>query len=112
MDELSRCVFVTWSVILDSKGAYHLHEKTAKFQLENQMVPIIPFGVLLKLWASGKSDVFLLYSFWDLQLMFIHYCMLLPSVQDKLNHFVFMPKIFIRVVCVNGKHPGALPFAR
>ena len=34
--------------------------KTRKFQLENQMVRIIPFGVLLKLWASGQSDAFLL----------------------------------------------------
>ena len=34
--------------------------KTRKFQLENQMVCIIPFGVLLKLWASGQSDAFLL----------------------------------------------------
>ena len=34
--------------------------KTRKFQLENQMVSIIPFGVLLKLWASGQSDSFLL----------------------------------------------------
>ena len=28
--------------------------------LENQMVCIIPFGVVLKLWASGLSDAFLL----------------------------------------------------
>ena len=34
--------------------------KTQKFQLENQRVHIIPFGVLLKLWASGQSDTFLL----------------------------------------------------
>ena len=34
--------------------------KTRKFQLENQMVRIIRFGVLLKLWASGQSDAFLL----------------------------------------------------
>ena len=34
--------------------------KTRKFQLENQMVRIIPFGELLKLWASGQSDAFLL----------------------------------------------------
>ena len=27
---------------------------------ENQMESIIPFGVLLKLWASGESDAFLL----------------------------------------------------
>ena len=37
--------------------------KTQKFQLENQMVRIIPFGVLLKLWAPGQSDAFLLLSF-------------------------------------------------
>ena len=34
--------------------------KTRKRQFENQMVRIIPFGVLLKLWASGQSDAFLL----------------------------------------------------
>ena len=57
---------------------------------------IIPFGVLLKLWASGKSDAFLL-----LLLGFtahVHtFC--------KPNHFVFIAKISIRVVCVNVKHP-------
>ena len=35
--------------------------KTQIFQLENQMLCIILFGVLLKLWASGKSDAFLLH---------------------------------------------------
>ena len=40
--------------------------KTRKFQLENQMVHIIPFGVLLKV-------MYVYYSFWDLQLMFIHF---------------------------------------
>ena len=34
--------------------------KTWKFQLENQMVHIIPFGVLLKLWVSGQTDALLL----------------------------------------------------
>ena len=38
-----------------SWGAYHLHRKPG-----NKMVRIIPFGVLLKLWASGQSDAFLL----------------------------------------------------
>ena len=28
--------------------------------MENQMVCIIPFGVFLKLWASGQSDAYLL----------------------------------------------------
>ena len=73
--------------------------KTRKFQL----APIIPFGVLLKFWASGQSDAFLL-----LLLGFkadVHtLCMSSIFCQDKLNHFVFMPKISIRVVCVNGKH--------
>ena len=68
------------------------------------MVRIILFGVLLKLWTSGQSDAFLL-----LLLGFtadVHtFCMLSIFCQDKLNHFVFMPKIYIRVVCVNGKHP-------
>ena len=68
------------------------------------MVRIIPFGVLLKLWASGQRDAFLL-----LLLGFtadVHtFCMLSIFFCDKLNHFIFMPKISIRVVCVNGKHP-------
>ena len=34
--------------------------KTRKFQLGNQMVRVILFGVVLKLWASGQSDAFLL----------------------------------------------------
>ena len=77
-----RCLPFTW--------------KTRKFQLENQMVRSIPFGVLLKLWVSGQSDAFLF--------------LLLGFTADvhtfcKLNHFVFMPKISIRVVCVKGKHP-------
>ena len=45
---------------IESRSAYHLHGKPGNFQLENQMVRIIPFGVLLKLWASGQSDAFLL----------------------------------------------------
>ena len=42
------------------KGCLPFTWKTRKSQLENQMVRIIPFGVLLKLWASGQSDAFLL----------------------------------------------------
>ena len=34
--------------------------KTRNVQLENQMVGVVPFGVLLKLWASGQSDALLL----------------------------------------------------
>ena len=68
------------------------------------MLRIIPFGVLLKLWASGQSDAFSL-----LLLGFtadVHrFCMLFIFCYDKLKHFEFMPKISIRVVCVNGKHP-------
>ena len=55
------------------------------------MVRIIPFGVLLKLWASGQSDALLLLGF----TAHIHtFCMLSIFCQDKLNHFVFMPKNF------------------
>ena len=70
--------------------------KTRKFRLENQMECIILFEVFLKLWASGQSDAYLL-----LLLGFtfdVH-------VFHKLNHFLFMTKISVRVVCVNGKHP-------
>ena len=41
-------------------GVLTIYMETRKFQLENQMVRIIPFGVLLKLWASGQSDALLL----------------------------------------------------
>ena len=44
----------------ETKGCLPFTWKTRKFQLENQMVHIIPFGVLLKLWASGESDEVLL----------------------------------------------------
>ena len=68
------------------------------------MVRIIPFGVLLKLWASGQSDDFLLLLL-GLTADVHTFCMLSIFCLDKLNHFVFMPQISIRVVCVNGKHP-------
>ena len=42
-----------------SGGAYHLNGNP-KIQMENQMVRMIPFGALLKLWASHQSDAFLL----------------------------------------------------
>ena len=68
------------------------------------MVRIIPFGVLLKLRASSQSDALLL-----LLLGFtadVHkFCMLYIFCEDKLNYFVFMMKVSIRVVYVNGKHP-------
>ena len=44
----------------EDKGCLPFTWKTRKFQLENQMVRIIPLGVLLKLWTSGQSDAFLL----------------------------------------------------
>ena len=49
-----------YRVELQTLSAYHLHEKTRKFQLENQMIRIIRFGTLLKLWAFGQNDAFLL----------------------------------------------------
>ena len=48
------------SIPTGDPGCLPFKWKTRKFQLENQMVRIIPFGVLLKLWASGQSDTFLL----------------------------------------------------
>ena len=47
-------------IIGDNHGCLAFTSKNRKFQLENQMVRIIPFGVLLKLWTSGQSDAFLL----------------------------------------------------
>ena len=43
-----------------SWGVYHLCGKPENSSWKNQMVRIIPFGVLLKLWASCQSDAFLL----------------------------------------------------
>ena len=44
-------------VYLVSTGAYHLHGKSRNsIWKTHQMVRIIPFGVLLKLWASGTSS--------------------------------------------------------
>ena len=58
------------------------------------------WSILLKLWASGQNDLFLL-----LLLGFtadIHtFCMSSIFCQDKLNHFVFMQKISIGVACTN-----------
>ena len=56
--------------------------------MENPEIPvqksngtrIIPFGVLLKLWASGQIDAFLLL-LWDLQLVFIHFACYQSSVK-------------------------------
>jgi len=36
---------------LHVRGTYHLHGKTWKFRLENQMVHAIPFGRPQKIWA-------------------------------------------------------------
>ena len=36
---------------LHVRGTYHLHGKTWKFWLENQMVRTIPFGMPQKIWA-------------------------------------------------------------
>ena len=66
------------------------------------MVRIIPFGVLLKLWASGQSDTFFC-SFWDLQLMFTNFAIHLPLRQAK--SFSIYAENFHPGVCVNGKHP-------
>ena len=55
-----RLVFATHFLVFGNQGCLPFTWKTRKFQLENQMVRIIPFGVLLKLWASGQSDAFLL----------------------------------------------------
>ena len=35
---------------LHVRGTYHLHGKTWKFWLENQMVRTIPFGMPQKIW--------------------------------------------------------------
>ena len=70
-----------------------IYMENPEIPVGNQMVRIIPFGVLLKLWD---------YSFWDLQLMFINFACFPSSVKTKI------PKISIRVVCVNGKHPISL----
>ena len=56
-------------------------------------VCIIPFGVFLKLWASGQSDAFslLLLGFTvDVHTFF----MLSIFREDKLNHFVFYAENF------------------
>ena len=37
-----------------------IYMENPEIPVGNQMVRIIPFGVLLKLWASGQSDAFLL----------------------------------------------------
>ena len=56
-------VLLTFSLTMVNHGCLPFTWKTRKFQLKNQMVRIIPFGVLLKLWASGQSGAFRLTPF-------------------------------------------------
>ena len=50
---------VEMEILCKWNGCLPFTWKTRKFQLENQMVRITRFGVLLKLLASGQSDAFL-----------------------------------------------------
>ena len=37
-----------------------IYVENLEIPFRNQLLLVIPFGVLLKLWASGESDAFLL----------------------------------------------------
>ena len=66
---------------------------------ENPEIPVgNSNGAHHSIWSASEIMLKVMhfyYSFWDLQLMFIHFACY-PS--SELSHFVFMPKIFIRVV--------------
>ena len=51
-------LLVTYKAFNRDLGCLPFTWKTRKFQMENQMVRIISFGVLLNLWNSGQSDAF------------------------------------------------------
>ena len=57
--------------ITKNKGRLPFTWKTMKFQLENQMVCIIPFGRFLKSWAAGKG----------MQMIFVHFACYPSSVK-------------------------------
>ena len=70
--------------------------------MENQMVP--PFRKHQKLWAViWGNAVFLLFLACSADLDIL--CSGLFYHHVKFDSFIFMHKIFTRVVCVNGKHP-------
>ena len=72
------------------------------FRLENQMVRIIPFGKLQKIWAVFCDDViFLLFLVCSADLDMV--CSGSSSHHVKLYSLMFMHKIITRVVCVNGR---------
>ena len=81
--------------------------------MENPEIPVGKSnGTHCSIWGTSEKSYGLLVkvmqfycSFWDLQLMFIHFACYPSSVKKKLNHFALILKISIRVVCVNGKHP-------
>ena len=86
------------------KGYLPFTRENRKFQLENQMVRVIPFGKLQKIWAVIRGDaIFLLFevSLADVDIFYNN------SLSRRLafNCFMFMPEISNWMVFINGKHP-------
>ena len=75
-----------------------------KSWLENQMVRVIPFGKLQKLWAASWGNahfLFFLVSLADLATL----CNFSFFREVKLNHLLFVDGFSNQMACVNGKHP-------
>ena len=76
-----------------------------KFMLENQMVHIISFRRLQKIWVVIWDDAINLffYPFQSVQLIWIYsVCSGLFTHHFKFNRYIFLHKISTQVVCVNG----------
>ena len=93
----------------DGQGYLPFTRENRKFQLENQMVRVIPFGKLQKIWAVIWGDAIILLFEVFLADVDIFYSDSL-SRNLEFNCFMFTPEISNRMVIVNGKHPRFLNF--
>ena len=90
-----------------TKGTVYLlfTRENRKFRLENQMVHIISFRRLQKIWVVIWDDAINLffYPFQSVQLIWIYsVCSGLFTHHFKFNRYIFLHKISTQVVCVNG----------
>jgi len=74
--------------MLEKQKVLPFTRRNRKFRLENQMVRVIPFGKLKKLWAAGLGDAYFLFflvSSADLATLWNFFFR-----EVKLNHLMFM----------------------
>ena len=89
-----------------TKGTVYLlfTRENRKFRLENQMVRIISFRKLQKIWAVIWEDAINLffYPFQSVQLILDLLCSGSFTHHFKFNRLIFLHKISTQVVCENG----------